>query len=374
MTKILREFFNSDQCFTATAPALDSIPVCCAPCPVAAWTLHGLLAALVPATPTGAAAAGGFAWFVSMLVSPPASCSVAASCILHAWIRLAACGCVCFVSRQHQATLAQAVAVVLVARPGGCQATKPSCIRLCSRALLPVCAAAVLRLLRDAPAPHPATFGLNWDFSLRCDTLLQLQKLPWPPKPSRGWRCGWCSSRHRHSCVWHRHSCAEQLSQMVQLLVNDRLRPRSSSTSNLQRDRCGCTRSAQFLSQGPQLDVMQVTQCCLVCIGVQWHFMRENVVQQAGAPNFNNGCPPAECCFCAPLAAVTAVRMPSLTTTPSRATHQQSCAACCWSEELDAAEVVTAHIYQLHWGPEFAVSRHWQQARELLSVCTVCGV
>lgn len=43
-------------------------------------------------------------------------------------------------------------------------------------------------------------------------------------------------------------------------------------------------------------------------------------------------------------------------------------------EELDAAQVVTAHIYQLHWGPEFAVRRHLQQACELLSVCTVCGV
>jgi hypothetical protein len=43
-------------------------------------------------------------------------------------------------------------------------------------------------------------------------------------------------------------------------------------------------------------------------------------------------------------------------------------------EELQAAQVVTAHIYLLHWGPEFAVRRHLQQACELLSVCTVCGV
>jgi hypothetical protein len=33
-------------------------------------------------------------------------------------------------------------------------------------------------------------------------------------------------------------------------------------------------------------------------------------------------------------------------------------------EELDAAQVVTAHIYQLHWGPEFAVRWHCQQACE----------
>jgi hypothetical protein len=31
-----------------------------------------------------------------------------------------------------------------------------------------------------------------------------------------------------------------QLTQMVQLLLNDRLRPRSSSTSKQQRDMCGC--------------------------------------------------------------------------------------------------------------------------------------
>ena len=36
--------------------------------------------------------------------------------ILHAWISLAPCGCVCIVSQQHQAILAHYVAMVLVAR------------------------------------------------------------------------------------------------------------------------------------------------------------------------------------------------------------------------------------------------------------------
>jgi hypothetical protein len=48
--------------------------------------------------------------------------------------------------------------------------------------------------------------------------------------------------------------------QTVQVLVSDRLCPKASSTSTQLRNRCGCTGSAQFLSQGPQLDAMHVTQ------------------------------------------------------------------------------------------------------------------
>jgi len=78
-----------------------------------------------------------------------------------------------------------------------------------------------------------------------------------------------------------------QLTQMVQLLVNDRLRPRSSSTSKQQRDR-KCREDA-----------------------IAYYYP-----QQGNAP--------------------TKLRCMLL------------------DEELDAAQVVTAHIYQLHWGPEFA--------------------
>ena len=55
--------------------------LCCAPCPcVAASTLYRLLAALVPATPTGAVAAGGFAWFVSIGVT---TCQLFGCSVVH---------------------------------------------------------------------------------------------------------------------------------------------------------------------------------------------------------------------------------------------------------------------------------------------------
>jgi hypothetical protein len=115
------------------------------------------------------------------------------------------------------------------------------CMPAAARALLPMCAAAVLRLLRDARAPHPATLGLNWDSSLRCDT----HAAPEVPLVAEA------IARLEAQVVQQQ----AQLTQMVQLLVNDRLRPRSSSTSKQQRDRCGCTN----LTPGPTLDVMQVT-------------------------------------------------------------------------------------------------------------------
>jgi len=78
-----------------------------------------------------------------------------------------------------------------------------------------------------------------------------------------------------------------QLTQMVQLLVNDRLRPRSSSTSKQQRDR-KCREDAIAYYYPQQGNTPTKLRCMLL------------------------------------------------------------------DEELDAAQVVTAHIYQLHWGPEFA--------------------
>lgn len=120
------------------------------------------------------------------------------------------------------------------------------CMLAAARAPLPVCAAAVLRLPCDAPAPHPATFGLNRDSSLRCDTHAAAAA----PEVAL---VAEDITRLQAQVVQQQ----AQLTQMVQLLVNDRqllvLRPRSSSTSKQQRDRCGCTRSAQLLHQAPHL-------------------------------------------------------------------------------------------------------------------------
>jgi hypothetical protein len=77
-----------------------------------------------------------------------------------------------------------------------------------------------------------------------------------------------------------------QQAQMVQLLVNDRLGPRSSTTSKQQRDRCGCTRSAHFPSRG-LLDVVEVTQRW--CADAQQHLAWQRMLCSKRGPQHCNG-------------------------------------------------------------------------------------
>jgi hypothetical protein len=56
---------------------------------------------------------------------------------------------------------------------------------------------------------------------------------------------------------------------------------------------------------------------------------------------------------------------------PQRDTASLTLRCMLLDEELDGAQVVAAHIYQIHWGRQIAVSRPWQQACEVWSVCEV---
>lgn len=221
-----------------------------------------------------------------------------------------------------------------------------------ARAPLPVCAAAVLRL-RDAPAPHP---GLHRDSSLCCDARAAAAA----PEVAL---VAEAITRLQAQVVQQQ----AQLTQMVQLLVVDRLRPRSSSTSNKQRDRCGCTRSAQFLHQGPQL-----TRCRSRPAAMRWCPAARQWVRGCMRKLCSNRGPQTSTSvgdsLCNPLAVPRRkCREDAIAYYyPQQGNTTTKLRCMLLDEELDAAQVVAAHIYQLHWGPEFAVRRHKQQGLRIV--------